>query len=197
MTLTPRHGCRPLGRPRGAVSGSRATVWVCPARARRARPHRRPAGLRWDGAPANEVRLGVAWGPIDANLEVDVGPRAVPGATDVADDLAGVDLCPKRNGEPGEVCVARGHAARVLNADEVAVFTLDAALGHAATGRGVNRRAHGGGQVDSRVPVPWPLFAEHTRDGATDRRHNAASARADRRHRGGSPRRRDGRPRPR
>src|SRR5829696_7066757 len=90
-----------------------------------------------------EVAEGVGRSAVDAHLEVEVVAVAVPGAADVADDLALVDALPGADYEGGLMRITGLQAAAVFEAGEVAVaaaFDFPLEQDHVSRGGGADRR---------------------------------------------------------
>ena len=75
-----------------------------------------------------EVAERVDGRAVDPDLEVEMGPRAVPGAADVSDHLALAHLLAAGDRDRALVPVGRREVAAVVDHDEVAVARLPAAV---------------------------------------------------------------------
>src|SRR4051812_32649428 len=127
------------------------------------------------GARGLEVAHGVDRRPVDARLEVDVRPEAVPRAARGADHLALGDALADRDADARLVPVARREAASVADAGVVAVAADPARDEDLARLGGVDGRAGRHRDVDARVQAA-PAHAEGGDDRAVDRPDEAAGA---------------------
>src|SRR5947209_18192980 len=102
---------------------------------------------------ALQILPGVVGAAVDADLEVQVRPRAVAGAADVADDLALGDV-PRRDAFAAHVGVQRRHASAMVDDGAVPVTgaARDAGDGPRLDGR--DGGAGGGRDVDAVVEAP-------------------------------------------
>src|SRR5438093_13650532 len=96
-----------------------------------------------------EVAQRVYWSAVDPDLEVEMRPEAVAGAADVPDRLPLRDRLPHARGDARLVGVRRREPAAVVDRYEVPVALHPARVHDPPGGCGVDRRARGGGDVDS------------------------------------------------
>src|SRR3954469_23178985 len=116
--------------------------------------------------------------PVDADLEVKVGPGGVAGVAGVADDLALPDVRTDRDGDARLVAVTGRDAAAVVDAGVVAVAAGPAGDGDGAGVGGAQGGAGGDRDVDAGVQAT-PAVAERRRERPVDRPDEAAGALAD------------------
>src|SRR3954454_2713897 len=84
---------------------------------------------------------------VDADFEMEMRPRAVAGAADVADDLAAAHALAAPDCDRALVAVRGGETAAVVDHVEVAVAAHPAAIDDRAGAGGADRRAVADGDV--------------------------------------------------
>jgi hypothetical protein len=112
------------------------------------------------GSTSLKITQWVGHLTVYTNLEVDVRPKAVPGAAAVADHLALIDLLSGADGEGRLVGVTGGQTPAVVDSGVVpvaAAFGLRLGEGDGAREGGADRRAFRHGDVDPRVVLVMPF----------------------------------------
>src|SRR5579862_9468270 len=88
---------------------------------------------------------------VNAHFIMQVRPGAAAGESHVADDLALMHRLSIGDGKAGEVSVARGDPAAVLDLNHAAVAVVEVSIADGAVGRRQHRLAEAGGDVDAGV----------------------------------------------